>query len=46
MTEEFHHPQHLFVDPDGKREGAVEIRLGCERSAGKVAVLHHIEDPG
>ena len=44
MAEEFHHPQYLVVDPDGKGEGAVEIRLHGERSAGKVGVLHHVED--
>ncbi len=46
MAEEFHHPQYLFVDHDGKGKGAMEIRLSCERGTWEVGVLHHIKDPG
>lgn len=38
--------KHASYAYDTKREGAMQVRLRGERSAGKVGVLHHIGDPG
>jgi hypothetical protein len=44
-AEKLDHSQHVFSEPNGKRESAVQPRLVRQRGARKILVARHIGDP-